>query len=212
MLDKIFRDLWIYWNDFFTTVSDQTKKQQIISRSILTQLKEATDSFTRIELYTLIYESGNVNLMRNLSVIDVSVISLSRDQAHIVGSLIAKTGRLEALNLSKSNINDDDLHIIAKYVIDHIQVCNDMIWARQNLTTASYQQYVGSQIDYHDRWRRWAKKEGWSFHSNGQGYFWTLRPKGGIKVDFCRSVVNYTYLMPLPKHIHRYWLIRQCRK
>lgn len=75
-----------------------------------------------MELYTAIYESNDDELPRYLSVIDASAISLARGEAHIVGSLAARTRSLDYLNLKQCGINDELLSVISRCLKDRIHV------------------------------------------------------------------------------------------
>lgn len=75
-----------------------------------------------MELFTAIYESDDDDLMSNLPVIDASEIPLSRDEAHIVGSLAARNKSPEYLNLEDCNIDDKLLGILARCMKDRITV------------------------------------------------------------------------------------------
>lgn len=75
-----------------------------------------------MELFTVIYESNNDNLMKQLSEIDVSAIKLSRDEVHIVGSLIARCRHVRFSDLSATNIDAEDMKIIGKYLKNRIHV------------------------------------------------------------------------------------------
>lgn len=80
-----------------------------------------------MELYAAIYESEDDDLMKKVSVIRASGISISRGKAHIVGPLAARSQRLMSLDLFNCSIDDDVLRIIARCLKDRIQVSNTVI-------------------------------------------------------------------------------------
>lgn len=104
------------------TVSDQTRKQQVLDRSIRGQLEKKSNKQVRMELYTAMYESDNHDLIKNISVFDVSGIPLSRDEAQIVGLLASRNASIISLKLKDSSIDDERLGIIAQCVKDHVNV------------------------------------------------------------------------------------------
>lgn len=123
------------WPIFFFlhfTVSSQRTKQEILTRSILFKLKEVElddyRSYTRIEFYSTIYESDCDELMKSLSVINVSRIRLTTRQAHIVGPLIARSGGLQILDFSLCGGDAEVLEIITKSLNDRLQVRHEHIF------------------------------------------------------------------------------------
>lgn len=132
----------VYW----TTVSDRLKKRELISQSVISLLeKKDSEAPIRMKLYTTIYESNNDDLLKNLSVIDVSEVLLSRDEAHIVGSLIARSGDLKSVDLSFCDIDDVILEIITKCFKDQIQV-RFIVFALTDCLTANFSNQLRSKF------------------------------------------------------------------
>lgn len=76
----------------------------------------------RIELYAAIYETNDDNLMKSLVMIDVSDIRLSRDEKHIIGSLVARSDGLKYLGLWSCNVDSDNVAIMTKCLKHRIRV------------------------------------------------------------------------------------------
>ena len=78
------------------------------------QLKEA-DKYQQLELYTILHETNNDELIRSLlRQIKLQTTQLTRDGAQTLGSMIARCGILDLIELKECKLNDELLIVMSE--------------------------------------------------------------------------------------------------
>ena len=98
----------------FFLVSDKKEKQKILRKSLASQLQQA-EEYHQLELYTILYETNNDELIRSLlRQIKLKNTQLSRDGAQILGSIMGRCGILDLIELKECKVNDELLIVMSE--------------------------------------------------------------------------------------------------